>query len=105
MSADRLRVLVESAKRIVFFTGAGISTESGIPDFRSPGTGLWTKIKPIQSPGTWPEPFPTGQAHHWRSSWYLKNPPLPWRMALDERYYKQPLGLNIKKARLMCLVF
>ena len=48
MLADRLRALVEAAKRIVFFTGAGISTESGIPDFRSPGTGLWTKMKPIQ---------------------------------------------------------
>jgi len=48
MSADSLRALVETAKRIVFFTGAGISTESGIPDFRSPGTGLWTKMKPIQ---------------------------------------------------------
>ncbi len=37
---------VERAERIVFFTGAGISTESGIPDYRSPG-GLWTKIQPI----------------------------------------------------------
>ncbi len=42
-----LRDLLNSAERIVVFTGAGISTESGIPDFRSPG-GLWSKMKPIQ---------------------------------------------------------
>jgi NAD-dependent deacetylase len=46
MSIDRLRDLLAAAKRAVIFTGAGISTESGIPDFRSPG-GLWTKYKPI----------------------------------------------------------
>jgi len=45
-SADRLRDLVHAARRIAVFTGAGISTESGIPDFRSPG-GLWTQNKPI----------------------------------------------------------
>jgi len=45
--ADQLRALIDAATRVVFFTGAGISTESGIPDFRSPGTGLWTKTKPI----------------------------------------------------------
>ena len=45
---DRFRELIDAARRIVVFTGAGISTESGIPDFRSPGTGLWTKIKSIQ---------------------------------------------------------
>ena len=44
---EALARLVDGAERIVFFTGAGISTESGIPDFRSPGTGLWTKMKPI----------------------------------------------------------
>jgi NAD-dependent deacetylase len=38
--------LIEGAERIVALTGAGISTESGIPDYRSPG-GLWTTIKPI----------------------------------------------------------
>ena len=38
--------LIDAAKRIVLFTGAGISTESGIPDFRSPG-GLWTTQTPI----------------------------------------------------------
>lgn len=38
--------LVEDADRVVVFTGAGISTESGIPDYRSPG-GTWTKQQPI----------------------------------------------------------
>ena len=41
-----LRDLIEGAAAIVPFTGAGISTECGIPDFRSPG-GLWTKNQPI----------------------------------------------------------
>jgi NAD-dependent deacetylase len=44
--AARLRAMVEGAQRIVPFTGAGISTECGIPDFRSPG-GLWTRMQPI----------------------------------------------------------
>ena len=43
---DELRALIGDAQRIVIFTGAGISTESGIPDFRSPG-GIWTRYKPI----------------------------------------------------------
>ena len=42
----RLRELIENARRVVPFTGAGISTECGIPDFRSPG-GLWTRNRPI----------------------------------------------------------
>ena len=45
-AVSRLRDLIEGAERIVPFTGAGISTECGIPDFRSPG-GLWTKNQPI----------------------------------------------------------
>src|SRR5580704_6578784 len=42
----RLGDMVEEASAIVPFTGAGISTECGIPDFRSPG-GIWTKNRPI----------------------------------------------------------
>lgn len=38
--------MIASARRIVPFTGAGISTEAGIPDFRSPG-GIWTRNRPI----------------------------------------------------------
>src|SRR5712671_3546905 len=45
-AAARLQELVAAARVIVPFTGAGISTECGIPDFRSPG-GLWTKNRPI----------------------------------------------------------
>jgi NAD-dependent deacetylase len=43
---ERLRGWLRAARAGVVFTGAGISTESGIPDFRSPG-GLWTQHKPI----------------------------------------------------------
>jgi NAD-dependent deacetylase len=42
----RLEALVEEAEVVLPFTGAGISTECGIPDFRSPG-GLWSKYRPI----------------------------------------------------------
>lgn len=45
-SWERCRELVERAASIVVFSGAGISTESGIPDFRSP-TGLWTRVDPM----------------------------------------------------------
>ena len=44
---NELAELIDRSNRIALFTGAGISTESGIPDFRSP-TGIWTRMKPIQ---------------------------------------------------------
>jgi NAD-dependent deacetylase len=45
-AVERLAACLNAARRIVCFTGAGISTESGIPDFRSPG-GLWSRMRPI----------------------------------------------------------
>ena len=43
---DELRSLLAESARVAVFTGAGISTESGIPDFRSPG-GIWSRYRPI----------------------------------------------------------
>jgi NAD-dependent deacetylase len=43
---EGLKLLLDSASRAVVFTGAGVSTESGIPDFRSPG-GIWETHTPI----------------------------------------------------------
>jgi NAD-dependent deacetylase len=49
--SEALAGLIRSARRAVVFSGAGMSTESGIPDFRSPskegGGGIWTKMQPI----------------------------------------------------------
>jgi NAD-dependent deacetylase len=44
---EQLDEMIKGCRCGVVFTGAGISTESGIPDFRSPG-GIWTKYRPIQ---------------------------------------------------------
>ena len=46
MKADEFAARIRESDEIVVFTGAGISTESGIPDFRSPG-GIWTRYRPV----------------------------------------------------------
>lgn len=45
-SIERAAELIYNAQKVVVFTGAGVSTESGIPDFRSPG-GIWDKYEPV----------------------------------------------------------
>ncbi len=44
--------IIKNSKDVVVLTGAGISTDSGIPDFRSANTGLWTKIDPMEALST-----------------------------------------------------
>jgi NAD-dependent deacetylase len=48
VSAARLAELIREADRVIALTGAGISVPSGIPDFRSPGTGLWENVNPME---------------------------------------------------------
>jgi NAD-dependent deacetylase len=45
---ERLAALLRDARSAVVLTGAGISVPSGIPDFRSPGTGLWERVNPME---------------------------------------------------------
>jgi NAD-dependent deacetylase len=48
VSVERLAGLIRESGCTVALTGAGISVPSGIPDFRSPGTGLWEKVDPME---------------------------------------------------------
>lgn len=47
-ASERLAGLLEAAGSAVALTGAGVSVPSGIPDFRSPGTGLWENVDPME---------------------------------------------------------
>ena len=47
-AAARLAELIRGARSVVALTGAGISVPSGIPDFRTPGTGLWANVDPME---------------------------------------------------------
>lgn len=52
-SVEKAAQLLAEARYAVALTGAGISTPSGIPDFRSPGTGLWEKYDPMEVATIW----------------------------------------------------
>src|SRR5476651_1003866 len=73
-----LRGLIEGARLILPFTGAGISTECGIPDFRSPG-GLWTKNQPI--------PFDAFMANH-----EMRNEAWRRRFVMEDSFAKASPG-------------
>jgi NAD-dependent deacetylase len=73
-----LRDLIEGALQVLPFTGAGISTECGIPDFRSPG-GLWTQNKPI--------PFDEFRAHR-----AMRNESWRRRFAMEKSFVEAKPG-------------
>jgi NAD-dependent deacetylase len=87
--ADRAADLIVRAKRVVVFTGAGISTESGIPDFRSPG-GLWDRYN--QNDFTYQKfvSDPENRKWHWRilleGGLTTKAEPNPAHYAIAELY-------------------
>jgi len=47
-SIEALAELIGSAERVVALTGAGVSVPSGIPDFRTPGVGIWAEVDPMK---------------------------------------------------------
>jgi NAD-dependent deacetylase len=63
--ADRVAGLIATASRVVVFTGAGVSTESGLPDFRSPG-GIWEKFDPEDFTYQKFVSDPVARSKHWR---------------------------------------
>jgi NAD-dependent deacetylase len=85
---DRLREMLAASRNAVVFTGAGISTESGIPDFRSPG-GIWSRHQPIYF-----EDFLASEAKR-REYWRLK-----FRVDRDIRKAKPNIG-HLAVARLV----
>jgi len=87
LDALRAAELFRKAKRVVVLTGAGISTPSGIPDFRSEGSGLWSRDEPMEVASlntfrTSPERF-----FHWfrpLASQIFNAQPNPAHMAIAE---------------------
>lgn len=79
---ERVAGLIRSAGRVVALSGAGISVPSGIPDFRTPGTGLWSDVDPME----------VAHIHAWRS-----DPARFWAF-YDHRFQtldgKQPNGAH-----------
>jgi len=61
---ERLAALVRGARSVVALTGAGISVPSGIPDFRSPNTGLWRHVDPMEVAHI--DAFHSDPARFWR---------------------------------------
>jgi NAD-dependent deacetylase len=86
--AERLAQLLRNSKCAVVLTGAGVSVPSGIPDFRSPGTGLWENVDPME----------VAHIEAWR-----RDPDRFWQFYGDRfvsLFDKQPNGAHLALAEL-----
>jgi NAD-dependent deacetylase len=89
--------MIADAGTIVAFTGAGISTESGIPDFRSPG-GLWTKYKPIE----FSDFLASAEAR--RESWRRKFATHPTLATAEPNAGHRALARLVEKGRMSAII-
>ena len=83
----RAAELIRHAKHMIAFTGAGHSTASGIPDFRSPGSGLWKKDNPMLVASIWAFRLNPQTFYRWirpMAETLLQAPPNPAHYALAE---------------------
>ena len=62
---EQLRDMLIASSRAAVFTGAGISTRSGIPDFRSPTTGIWEYVDPMAVASIWAFREEPGRFYRW----------------------------------------
>lgn len=69
---SELKAALDTAKRLLIFTGAGISVDSGIPDFRSPG-GIWSRLDPYSLSTAALAGGPKGVAQFWRTMTALED--------------------------------
>lgn len=86
-SIQRAAALIRQSRHMIAFTGAGHSTPSGIPDFRSPGSGLWEKDNPMLVASIWAFRLNPRSFYRWiqpMADLLLHAPPNPAHYALAE---------------------
>lgn len=96
MISEKLIKNIKSARRIVIFSGAGMSAESGVPTFRDTQTGLWEKYDPMEL--ATPEAFAKDPAlvwgwYEWRRNLLLRVEPNAGHKAIAQWQAHYPLNI------------
>lgn len=96
-SVETFRRLIDKASNMVILTGAGISTESGVPDFRSPG-GLWEQFRIVQY-GEYVE-SEEARIEDWHRRFYMKDQV----GAVEPNIGHQKIGEWLNEGKAKCLI-